>query len=162
MKRTLALLAALAVVLVLVPLALAGNGHGNSHGWAHGKSKFQLNGRLVSVDPGTGTLVVLVRTGSKTVKSFRGQELSLVVAPDARIVDGSAEEDATITLADIVPDCRVHVGGRIDLTDPANPVFVAGKIIVQRWPAVAPEPTPEPTPTDTGEPTPEPTPSASQ
>ena len=49
MKRPLAVVLVLVVVLVAVPLALAGSGGGGG-GHAYGKSKFQLNGRIVSVD----------------------------------------------------------------------------------------------------------------
>ena len=161
MKRSLAVVTVLAVVLIAVPLALAGSGNGGNgggtggggHGCAWGHAKFQLNGKIVSVDPVAGSLIVRVKCGSRTVKPFRGLELPLVVAPDARFVDSTAddESDAAVppTIADLVADARVHVGGRIDRTDPATPVFVARKIVVQRWPAVAPpEPTPSPSPTE--------------
>lgn len=162
MRRPLAVVIVLIIVLVAVPLALAGTGGGGG-GHAYGKSKFQLNGRVVSVDADAGTLIVLVKCGSRTAKSFRGLELTLVVDPEARIKDGPASEEAgeavLLTLADLVAGARVHVGGRIDRTDPANPVFVARKIIVQRWPAVMPvEPTPEPSPSPSTEPSGEPTP----
>jgi hypothetical protein len=162
MKRSIAVVCMLVVALVIVPMALAGNGngHGNlgGHAWAHGKAKFQLNGVVVSADPATGSLVVKVKSGSKTVKQFRGQELTLLVDPEARFVDGTADDSgeasATLTLADLVAGARVHLGGRIDRTDPANPVFVARKVIVQRWPAVvAPEPSPSPSVEPSVEPT---------
>lgn len=165
MRRPLAVVIALIIVLVAVPLALAGSGAGGG-GHAYGKSKFQLNGRVVSADADAGSIVVLVKSGSRTVKAFRTLELPLVVDPEARIKDGPASEEAgeavLLTLADLVAGARVHVGGRIDRTDPANPVFVARKIIVQRWPEVVPpepEPEPSPSPSDdpTGEPTPDPT-----
>jgi len=149
MKRSIAVMCMLVVVLVMVPMALAGNGNGNGsgHAWSHGKAKFQLNGVVVSADPATGALVVKVKCGSKTVKQFRGQELPLLVDPEARYVDGTADDDAdgvpaTLTLADLVAGTRVHLGGRIDRTDPVNPVFTARKVIVQCLPAVVP---PDPT-----------------
>jgi len=164
MKRPLAMVTVLAVVLVAVPLALAGGGNGGGtggggHGWTWGHAKFQLNGTIVSVDPITGALVVKVKCGSRTVKPFRGQELPLVVDSEARIRDAAAADEdgepVLLTVADLVAGARVHVGGRIDRTDPADPVFVARKIIVQRWPAVVP-PTPEPSPSPSEEPTVEP------
>jgi hypothetical protein len=164
MKKWLAIAAVLVLILAIAPLALAGggNGHGHGHGNGHGNGhanghgKFQLNGTVVSADAATGSLVVTVKCGSKPVKQFRGLDLTLVVAPDARMIDGTGETDVAITVADLVAGARVHVGGRIDRTDPANPVFVATKVIVQRWPAV--EPTPDPTDTPTPDPTDTPTP----
>jgi hypothetical protein len=142
-KRSLAVVCALVVVLVLVPLALAGNGGGN----AHGKKKFQLNGVVVSGDSAGGSLVVLVKRGSKTVKLFRGKELTLRVDAEARIVahpGDDSEEPVVLTLADLVAGMRVHVGGRIDRTDPANPVFIAKRIIVKPAPQTTTSPSPSP------------------
>ena len=149
MKRTVAIVVVLIVALAVAPLALASNGKGK-HGKAHGKNKFQLNGVVVSVVlPGEtepGSLTVTVKSGSKTVKAWRNQPLkplTLVVALDARFVDSTADEsdeatDATaapLTLADLVPGARVHLGGTIDRkVDPW--VFTATKVILQSLPAV--------------------------
>jgi hypothetical protein len=156
MKRTVAIVVVLIVALAVAPLALASNGKGkhgkahDKHGKAHGKNKFQLNGVVVSVVlPGEaepGSLTVTVKSGSKTVKAWRNQPLkplTLVVALDARFVDSTADEsdeatDATaapLTLADLVPGARVHLGGTIDRkVDPW--VFTATKVILQSLPAV--------------------------
>jgi len=153
MRRTIAIVVVLIVALAVVPLALASNGKGkhgkahDKHGKAHGKNKFQLNGVVVSVVlPGEtepGSLTVTVKSGSKTVKAFRGLPLTLTVAPNARFVDATADEsdeatDATappLTLADLVPGARVHLGGTIDRkVDPW--VFTATKVILQSLPAV--------------------------
>jgi hypothetical protein len=147
MKRTIAIVVVLIVALAVVPLALASNGKGK-HGKAHGKNKFQLNGVVVSVvlpvDTEPGSLTVIVKSGSKTVKAFRGLPLTLIVAPNARFVDATADEsdeatDATLaplTLADLdlVEGARVHLGGKIDRNaEPA--VFTATKVILQSLPA---------------------------
>jgi hypothetical protein len=128
-----------ALMLALVPLALAGNGkgqgkgqgkvHGRSHGWGHGK--FQLQGTVASTDPATSTLVVLVKAGSKQVKSYRGLELTLTVAAGARIFADNDSTAMPLTQADVLPGAVVHVGGTIDRTDPTALVYSAGKVIVQ-------------------------------
>ena len=158
MKRTVAIVVVLIVALAVAPLALASNGKGkhgkahDKHGKAHGKNKFQLNGVVVSVVlPGEtepGSLTVTVKSGSKTVKAYRGLPLTLIVAPDARFVDSTADEsdeaiDAAappLTLADLllVEGARVHLGGTIDRSkEPA--VFTATKVILQSLPEVLPE-----------------------
>jgi hypothetical protein len=143
-----------AFMLSLVPLALAGHGNGQNkgHGWGH--SKFQLQGTVVSVDPSASTLVVLVKVGSKPVKSYRGLELSLTVAAGARIFADNGDTALPLTLADVYPGAIVHVGGTIDRTDPLALVYSATKVIVQRQ-GVAPTPTLTPTdlPTPTDSPT---------
>ncbi len=159
MKRWFVVAAVAAPILALVPLALAGNGKGQSkgHGWGHGK--FQLQGTVVSADPATSTLVVLVKAGSKQVKSYRGLELTLTVAAGARIFADNSDTAPPLTLADVFPGAVVHVGGTIDRTDPAAPVYLAGKVIVQQQ-GVAPTPTPTTDPTPTMESTPTDSPSA--
>jgi len=148
-KKWFVVAAVAALMLALVPLALAGNGKGQSkgHGWGHGK--FQLQGTVVSADPATSTLVVLVKAGSKQVKSYRGLELTLTVAANARIFADIGDTATPLTLADVFPGAVVHVGGTIDRTDPAAPVYLAGKVIIQQQGvASTPTPTPDPTPTD--------------
>ena len=149
MKRTIAIVVVLIVALAVVPLALASNGKGK-HGKAHGKNKFQLNGVVVSVVPQgetePGSLIVTVKSGSKTVKAWRGEPLTLIVAPNARFVDSTADEsdeatEATappLTLADLVPGARVHLGGKIDRSKEPM-VFTATKVILQSLPEVLPE-----------------------
>ena len=177
MKKWLSVALALtaAFALAAAPFALAGNGHGTVkvHGAKRttnhpvkGKSKFQCEAVVVSVDAASGSLLVTVKSGSRTVKDYRGQQLVVQVAPDARLIDGTADEaadptgdgaPAPLTLDMLVAGAKVHLGGVIDRTDPAAPVFVAHKVILQKLPAVAPTPAPTPTPTDTAKPTPEPT-----
>jgi hypothetical protein len=172
MKRSSALIVVLIVALAFVPMAFAagkgkghGKGHGAVHGKAKGKNKFQLNGVVFSADTTGGSLVVTVKSGSKTVKAFRGLQLPVLIAPNARFVDATSADDGTaddatapspapLTLADLVTGARVHLGGTIDRTDQTNPVFTATKIILQALPFA----TPTPTPTDVT-PTPDPSPS---
>ncbi len=171
MRRSAALILVLVLALAVTPLALASNGKGKAHkghgkqaktqtkAKAKGKNKFQLNGVVVPGDAVAGTLTVTVKAGSKTVKAFRGLPLTVTIAADARFVDSTADDATTtdpaappLTLADLVAGARVHLGGTIDRTDPANPVFVATKVIVQSLPQVVPTLAPEPTPTDSATP----------
>ena len=151
---------------------------------AKGKNRFQLNGVVqpapttepgdgtgtaptgpdATADPGDGTgtavtdaLLVLVTSGSRTVKAFRGQVLPVQIAPNARFVyatagsaDGAGDADGPLTLADIVAGARVHLGGVIDRSKPLEPVFIARRVILQRLPVAAPAETPssEPSPSD--------------
>jgi hypothetical protein len=140
-KRLVALcLAAVLAVLVIVPTALATTGHRHMKG----KHKFQLNGVVVSTTPATdttpGTMVVKVKSGTWTVKKFRTKELTLTVSPTARMIDATVDPAAPATLDAFIKDARVHIGGKIDRTDPANPVFTATKLILQKLPAPVPTP----------------------
>lgn len=158
MKKWIVLAVIAALALTVAPLAMAG--HGKGHKWAHGKSKFQLVGKVSAVDAVTGTLTVKVKSGTKTIRAFRGSDLELSLADGAKvrlIVDGEA---VPATLADLAVGAKVKVGGTIDRSG-AKPVCVAKKVLAHAAPVVV-EPTPGPTPTDdpTVDPTPVPDPSA--
>jgi len=135
-KRWIVLLLAVALALAVVPLAAAGNGGGGK-----GRLKFNLVGTVsaVVVDAAgdvTG-LTVKVKAGTKTVKKFRGQDLTLTVvpAPRVRLVTGEGCVDGTLT--DLVPGMKVKVPGTIGGM-PEGPVFTA------KWIKAKMMPTPEP------------------
>jgi len=151
-KRWIVLLLAVALALAVVPLAAAGPGN---H-WAHGKNKFNLVGTVVGVSvpdptatPATpGLLMVKVKAGTKTVKAFRGQglTLTLTVDPAARVRLVTDEGCVDGTLADLVQGMKVKVRGRIDrTTDPAAfiAVWIKAKMMLTPEPSSAP-PSPAP------------------
>lgn len=135
-KGLILVLVAIFLALASVPLAVAGPSHGRHH--MYGASKFQLNGAVVSVDPAAGALVVAVKNGDRTVKLYRGHDVGLTVAPDARFVDGAASGSA-FALGDLRAGDRVHVGGRVDGTGTAT-VLTAGKVIRQKAALAAAQP----------------------
>ena len=119
-RRWIVLLLAISLSLAVVPLAAAGkDGNGGK-----GKLKFELVGTVSAVDGVVG-LTVHVKAGSKRVKSFRGSDLRLVMAPGARVRVVSAAGRTTATLADIPVGAKVKVRGRVDRSDPANLAYVA-------------------------------------
>ena len=143
-KRLLALaLVAVLAALAIVPVAV-GKGH------AKGKNKFQLNGVVVSVTAATetepGVIVVRVKSGTSTVKKFRGQERSLLISATARMIDATVAPAERATLDSFVVGAKVHIGGTIDRgaapSDRATWVLTATKLILQKLPAPAPVVTP--------------------
>lgn len=126
---------------------------------ALGKTKFQCEAQVVSADAAGNALVVNVTSGSATIRAFRNGQLSLSVAATARFVAGAGDGQSSFTLSDLQPGARVHVGGTIDMSDPAAPVFVATKIILQQ-PQTPPSPTPAASDTASPEPSPADSPSA--
>ena len=143
-KRLIALSLVVALAaLVIVPVAI-------SKGHAKGKNKFQLNGIVVSTTAATdttpGAIVVKVKSGTWTVKKFRGQERSFVVSATAKMIDATVDPAVPATLDLFVAGAKVHLGGTIDrgLTpeDPATWVLTANKLILQELPAPAPVVTP--------------------
>jgi hypothetical protein len=114
------------VILAVAPLAGAGKG-GKGDGQAKGKAKFNLVGTVVAVagDAESGTLTVEVKSGTKTVRAYRGDELVMTVDPQARIRLVTDEGCETVELGDIPLDARVKVRGHIDRSEKEKPRFVA-------------------------------------
>jgi hypothetical protein len=117
---------------------------------AKGKNKFQCEAQVVSDDG--ATLVVMVKSGSATVRAFRGGDLTLSIPATAKLVVGQSAATGSFTLSNLPPGAIVHVGGTIDRTNPVALVYVATKIILQRLPQT----TPTPAPSDSASPSPEP------
>jgi hypothetical protein len=162
MRKWLPLAIALALLLTLTPFALAaGKGkahpahkaaHAHAQGKAKGKNKFQCEAAVFSVDGANSALVVDVKSGSKTVRAFCGTELPLSVAATAKLIADTGGTQGTFALGDLQPGALVHVGGTIDRSNPAAPVYVATKIILQRLPQATATPTATVTPSDSASP----------
>ena len=95
-KRLIALSLVVALAaLVIVPVAI-------SKGHAKGKNKFQLNGVVVSTTAATdttpGAIIVKVKSGTWTVKKFRGLERGFVVSPTAKMIDATVDPAVPTTL----------------------------------------------------------------
>jgi hypothetical protein len=139
-KWILMLTLALAVALAVAPLAAAKGGALKN---GKGKAKFNLVGTVTAVDPG-GALTVKVKAGTKTVKKYRGYELSLMAGQAAfRLV--TPEGCLVASLADLEGQvgAKVKVRGVIDRSDPENVLFLASWVKVKALPIVV-DPAPDP------------------
>jgi hypothetical protein len=139
MKKWLIVLSALvALSLLAAPLTFAA-GHGDAKagkakaGKAKGKAKFQCQAKVVSVDPVTGALVATVKSGSKTIKAYRDKQITLRIDPKAKLVNATVDPSVPLTLDQLKPGARVHLGGTIDRSQP-DPAFTATKVVLQRLP----------------------------
>jgi hypothetical protein len=134
-RRLLPVIIIAALALTLVPLALAGGQGGG--GWKHGKAKFNLVGTITAVDAAEGTVTIKVKSGTKTVRVFRGKEPTMNVAAAAKIRLLAEDEAVAIPLADVPVGGKVKARGIIDRTDPAAPVFTVRDLKVKAPPAPA-------------------------
>ena len=125
-KRLMVLGLALVVVLTVAPLA-AGAGHGGKHAAKPAKGKpFFCTGKVVSVDPSTGTFIVSVAKGSHNMRAYVGKQVTFTLALHARILaraKGSAYR--MVTLDKVTADSQAHINGRLDRSNPSAPVFYA-------------------------------------
>ena len=89
MKKLLLVVVVAALALTLVPLALAGAPGGG--GWKHGHAKFNLVGKVVSVDATTasetsaGTMMIITVKGGTNIKGLRKTDAPFTVATDAKV-----------------------------------------------------------------------------
>jgi hypothetical protein len=151
MRKWLIALAAIAALsLACVPLALAA-GHPNK-GHMKGHAKFQcqatiaapadLSGLTATPTPTPALLSVNVKSGSKTIKVFRGQKTPLIVqvAANARLIDATVDPAVPLDLSTLIAGDKVHLGGTIDRgatpTDPTTWTITVTKLILQHVPAV--------------------------
>jgi hypothetical protein len=141
MKRWLIALTALAVLsLACVPLALAASHSSAAVGHVKAHVKFQCEATVVSVDTTTtlATLMVTVKSGSKTIRLVRHQQITVQLDPKAKLIDATVDPSLPLTLDQLAPGAKVHLGGKIDrpTADPSSWTFTAMKVILQRLPAV--------------------------
>ncbi len=119
MKKLFLVVVVVALALTLVPLALAAPGGG----WKHGHAKFNLVGKVVSVDTSTGgetsagTIVIHVKAGTKTVRGLRRTDASFVVAADAKVWLLGKRHAVAETLADVAAGDTVKARGVITKVD---------------------------------------------
>ena len=140
MRKWLIALTALAVVsLACVPLALAAGHAGTSKGHTKGHVKFQCEAVLApdyAYAPGA-PLMVVVKSGSKTIKAWRHDEITVQVAATAKLINATVDPAVPLDLSTLVAGDKVHLGGTIDRVDPKTPstwTFIATKVILQKVP----------------------------
>ena len=134
MKRWMIALTALALLsLACVPLALAA-GHGKPPDKPRRDHvKFRCQATVAGDASAETTLTVIVKSGSKTIKAYRGKTISVQVDPKAKLINATVDPSVPLTLDQLVKGAKVHLGGIIDKsTDPAT--FIVTKVILQKLP----------------------------
>jgi len=139
MKQWPLVLAALAVLsLACVPLALAAS-HGKPQDKPHPDAakahvKFQCEATVFAdASSADATVTVTVRSGSKTIKAYRGKQITVQVDAKAKLINATVDPSVALTLDQLVAGAKVHLGGTIDKkTDPDT--FTVTKVILQKLP----------------------------
>lgn len=154
MKKLIVTVAVLALALMLAPAALAGDGTcdgtGGGSGGGSGSGdctgtqtqtqthkrahnvKYSLHGTVQAADTEASTLSVLVRQCNRRARAYKGDVVTITVTAATKLyqrtVDGTL---VAITLADFKAGDRVASVGKLDKTDPANPVFTAARVTLR-------------------------------
>lgn len=134
MRKLIVLIAALAVVLAVVPVAVAGNGSQNGKGPGHEARnvKYSITGTVTAVDTEANTLTVKIRKANRRARAYRGEEVALNVTDATRLYQRTVERTrVTITLADFSVGDRISSVGKLDKSDKTAPVFTAKRITLR-------------------------------
>jgi hypothetical protein len=131
MKKVLMALAVTLVALACSAPALAATSvvPENQIPWWHPAHTFVAAGNAQAVDTTNGRLVVRVTLASAGVAQYLGDDLTVVVTPSTQILRHHGRLYRAIALGAISLGDHVRVTGTIDLTDPAQPVYTAQRVI---------------------------------
>jgi len=97
--------------------------------WWHPAHTFVAAGNAQAVDTTNGRLVVRVTLASEGVDQFLGDDLTVIITPHTQLLRHHGRLYKAITLGDVRLGDHVRVTGTIDLTDPADPVYTAQRVI---------------------------------
>jgi len=160
-KRLIGVVLAVVIALVMAPLALATThtGHPAKTHKAHKAHKvakakpFLCTGAVVSADPTSGTLVVTVAKGSRSIRPYVGTDVTFTLTKNVRLVARTAGASpagyVAVTLDQLTAGVPVHINGRIDNSVPDTSTFFARLVKATLAPTPTPTPTTPPTPAPT-------------
>ncbi len=115
----------LAAVVVAVALTLCAPAFA-----ATAPAKFTCVGKIKAVDPTAGSVTVRVKLASRGVADYLGKDLTIAVAPEAKIFKVRGRRLVTITLGDLLIGEKLRVNGAIDRS--GETVAYVGKRLVMR------------------------------
>jgi hypothetical protein len=143
-KKVILIVVVAALVLAIVPLALAG---GSAGGMKHGKTKFNLVG-VVRAPAADGTITIYVKAGTKSVRSIRHQEYSMTIDGAKIVWIGKHGKRQTLDPSEISVGAKVKARGTVMWSSDDPPVLTVTiknlKVRQMAKPEVAPPPTDEP------------------
>lgn len=91
-----------------------------------GRSKFQVEGSVSSIGP--GSVAVQIKTGTNSVEGLRGQESVFEIAGSTKIT----LKGKVMTIDRILVGDRVHIGGTVDSSGAAQRLIALRVIIRPR------------------------------
>ena len=127
-RRPLATTLALAAALLV--LSVAGPAAAKDSAAVKAKARpFTCVAVVTAVNAQGNTITATVKKGSRTLKDFRGKDVTFAVDTKAIIFKVGDGVPAQIALSAVVPGDRVHLSGRADLTNASAPAFTTRLVI---------------------------------
>ena len=113
MRKLIVLAVVVALALLVVPAAFAGNGAGNG-GSKKAVVNYSLSGTVTAVDADNGVVSVTVVKANKAARAYKGQTVDLTVAATTLYYERTADgERVAVTLADIAAGDRITSTGKL-------------------------------------------------
>jgi hypothetical protein len=113
MRKLIVLAVVVALALLVVPAALAGNGPGNG-GSKAAVVNYSLSGNVTAVDADNGVVSVTVVKANKAARGYKGETVDLKVAATTLYYERTADgERVAVTLADITAGDRITSSGKL-------------------------------------------------
>jgi len=128
MKRTVCLTIVIAAMLAATAVPALAGGDNNQYRWRGGV--FGLVGQVVALDPGAGTISVLVHTGNRLVKDYLGQELDVNTNEDTLFLRYGDPQCEVIAFEDVEVGAYVSMNGIVLPSQLEEQVFLAKRVTV--------------------------------
>lgn len=111
MRKLIVLAVVVALALMVVPAAFAGNGQAGSRKTV---VNYSLSGNVTAVDADNGIVSVTVVKANKAARAYKGKTVDLKVAATTLYYERTADgERVAVTLADIAAGDRITSTGKL-------------------------------------------------
>ncbi len=127
MKRVLGIWIACMVLLAVAVLPAAAGGDNNQYRWDG--TPFGLVGQITATDAASGTVTVLVYSGSSSIQPSVGSELTLVTNKDTRFLEFGATYGDELAFSELEVGDIANVLGYISAQD-GSVSYIALRITV--------------------------------
>ena len=127
MRKLIVVAVVVALALLVVPAAFAGNGNGGSR---KAVVNYSLSGNVTAVDADNGAVSVTFAKADKAARAYKGKTVDLKVATATLLYERTADgERVAVTLADITAGDRITSTGK-PFTPRATGAFSAKRITI--------------------------------
>jgi hypothetical protein len=99
--------------------------------WWEPSPHFTCVGKLQAVDAAASTVTVRVHLANRGAADYLGEDLTVAVASDARILKAVGRRYQKIALGDLVVGEKLRVEGRIDYSS-GSPAFTGKRLVLRR------------------------------
>jgi hypothetical protein len=132
-RRPLATTLVLAAAVALLALSIAGPVAAKDPSAKVKARPFTCSAVVTAVNAQGNTITATVKKGNRTLKDYRGKDVTFSVHTDAIILKVGAGTPTQISLGAVALGDRVHLNGRADLTNASAPAFTV-HLVIDRGP----------------------------